>query len=257
MAVNCPICLSPATFFTNKKDRFGQDYHYLKCSSCRFLFDQDLALNKSNLQIKTSKEYDADYFKSIDSGWKLRGDKMIKVVNIFVKILKFLKGGAKITVLDYGAGNGYVASKIEQSVDIFYYDKYEKPTYQGNYKILEKPKEANLVCAVELVEHLSDINEWNEIAKLPSNMLIFTTEVSDGISDNQLTDWAYVNPDAGHAAIYSFKALGLLAKRYGFFYFFFPYKLSHIFIKSRFLSKCNIIRVQYGLYQLLRKIFKK
>lgn len=254
---NCPICDAAVIFFTSKKDRFGQEYNYVKCAGCRFLFDQDLVLNKNTLEAKTSRVYNQEYFQNIDSGWKLRGEKMVKIINIAIKILSFFKGSKKITVLDYGGGNGYVTSLIDSSVNIFYYDKYEKPIYGKNYQILEKPKEADLVFAVELVEHLSDINEWDEITKLSGNVLLITTEVSDGISDDSLMDWVYLNPDAGHTAIYSFKALSLLAKKHGFFYIFFPSKLTHIFIKNRFLSKFNVVKLEYFLYKILKMIFKK
>jgi hypothetical protein len=251
--MNCPICADASSFFVSKKDRFDQECRYFKCQGCRFLFDEDLALDKSRLEIKTSKVYDSDYFKSVDIGWKMRGDKIAKVINFFIGALRFFKNG-KINALDYGGGNGYVASLIDKDVNLFYYDKYETPTYLKNYTILQEPKEANLVYAVELVEHLSDMNEWDALAALSKNMFIFTTEVSDGVEEKELVNWAYLNPDAGHTIIYSFKALHLLAKKYGFFYFFFPYKLSHIFIRGRFLSKFNFVNFEYVLYVFFKKI---
>lgn len=252
---NCPICSLPAIPFVSKKDRFGQDYHYVKCTGCGFLFDEDLVLDKNRLEAKTGKVYDQDYFTTIDSGWKLRGDKIIKVVNLVIKMLQLLKG-TKINVLDYGAGNGYVTALIKSNGSIFYYDKYEKPTHPGNYTVLEAPKTANLVLAEELVEHLSDINEWGNITALSENVLIVTTEVTDGVDADTLENWVYINPDAGHSCIYSFKALGLLAKKYGFFYFFFPNKLTHIFIKNRFLSRFNVVGLEYFWYSFLKKIMR-
>lgn len=254
MVINCPICNFLASFFVCKEDRFSQKYEYFKCSKCRFLFDKDLVLNKDKLALKTSRVYDRDYFNCVDSGWQLRGDKMAKVINGFLKILRIVKYPKKLRVLDYGAGNGYITSKISPVADIFYYDKYEKPIYHGNYKILERPEKAELLCAVELVEHLADIKEWDLIFGLSLKAMVATTEVSDGILDNELSNWEYLNPDAGHTAIYSFESLYLLARKHGFFYFFFPYKLSHIFIKSRFLSKFNFAKTEYFLYRLIKKI---
>lgn len=250
----CLICNAPAYFFISKKDRFGQEYRYIKCSRCRFLFDQDLVLNKNALEVKTAKVYDQEYFTRIDSGWKLRGDKMAGVINAFLKIFGWVRGKKNMTVLDYGAGNGYVTSLLKSPGQIFYYDKYEKPTYRGDFLVSEKPKEANLVCAVELVEHLADLHEWEHISKLSLNALIFTTEVSNGISDDQLQHWVYVNPDAGHTSVYSFEALAILAKKYGFFYVFFPYKFSHIFIKNKFLSRYAVVALEYRVYRILRKL---
>ncbi|MBM3206518.1 MAG: class I SAM-dependent methyltransferase [Candidatus Staskawiczbacteria bacterium] len=252
MKINCPICNRESSFFVKKKDRFNQSYNYFKCMSCRFLFDEDIVKNKKVLEEKTSKVYDKEYFKNIDSGWKQRGDKMLSVINIFIKILSILKSNKNIEVLDYGAGNGYVTSKIK-SANVFYYDKYEQPIYNGHYKALDRPEKVDIVCAVELVEHLSDINELTEISKLSGKALILTTEVSNGISDNELLDWVYVNPDAGHTCIYSFESLFLFAKKNNLFYFFFPYKFSHIFIKSKLLSRLNFVSVEYFVYKLIKK----
>lgn len=252
--VTCPVCNNTASFFVSKKDRFGQEYHYVKCNKCRFLFDQDLVLDKNALVVKTGKEYDREYFLSVDSGWKLRGDKIVKVINAFLMILKVFSFGKKMSVLDYGGGNGYVASLVRPDVGVFYYDKYEQPSYKGNYTVIEKPQPANMVFAVELVEHLADMNEWQQITGLSKNIFIFTTEVSNGIMESGLPNWAYVNPDAGHTAIYSFEALVILAKKHGFCYFFFPYKLSHIFIKNTFLSRFNIVGVEYALYVFLKRV---
>ncbi len=252
--INCPICDSPSYFFALKKDRFGQEYKYIKCGQCRFLFDEDLVLDKGKLQAKTSKVYQEDYFKIIDSGWKMRGDKISKIINKFLKIYKFIKYRKKLKVLDYGGGNGYITSKIAPFFDVLYYDKYEKPTYFSNYTVLEKPAEAHIVCAIELIEHITDFNEWDNLAKLSFNALLFTTELSDEISDKELTNWWYLNPDAGHTSIYSFMALYLLAKKHGFVYFFFPSKSFHIFLRNSFLSKINFVELEYPIYNIFRKI---
>ena len=161
-----------------------------------------------------------------------------------------------MSILDYGAGNGYVTSKIGKNEKVFYYDKYESPTYQGKYDILKEPKETDILCAVELVEHLTDIKEWDLLSGFSKSFMIITTEVSNGIEDKNLVDWVYVNPNAGHTGIYSFEALFLIAKQHGYFYIFFPYKFSHIFFKNKLLSRFNFVKLEYFVYKLL-KIFKK
>jgi len=252
--INCPICKSVTEFFISKKDKFRQEHEYFKCNKCKFLFNKELVINKDNLQKKANNIYQNDYFQKIDSGWKMRGEGVSKLINKFLKIYKFGKSQKNLNVLDYGGGNGYITSKINSNFNIFYYDKYKKPTYKGNYKILEKPKKTDIVYAIELVEHITDINEWSSLAQLCSNVLIFTTELSDGISDNELKKWWYLNPDAGHTAIYSLNSLYLLAKKYGFIYFFFPSKSFHIFLRSPFLSQFNFVKLEYPIYNFFRKI---
>ena len=254
MSITCPICSQPTTFLIEKKDRFGQSYQYFKCISCRFLFDRDLVLDKKALQAKVGKVYQGDYFEGIDSGWKVRGDAFLKVLNVAVKAYSFLKMNKKVSVLDYGGGNGYITSKVAPGVDVFFYDKYEKPTYQGNYTVLEKPKVVDIIFAVELVEHLADMDEWRFLKDLAPGMFMFTTGLSDNIADTDLAAWEYVNPDAGHSALYSTKSLYLLGKKYGFAYFFFPNISTHIFLRNVFLSRIYFVKIEYAIYSLLRKI---
>lgn len=258
--MNCPICNSQTDFLIEKKDRFGQQYHYVVCKNCRFLFEKGLAHDTTLLKAKISNLYGPHYFSHTDEGWRGRGDGFF---NIMIKILaayRFLKQKKAVSVLDYGAGNGYLASKLAQHVTVFYYDTYEKPTFSGKYTIVEKPVVADAVCAVELVEHFIDMNEWDFLKTVSPDVFVFTTCVSDNINDKELASWTYLNPDAGHMALYSTRSLRWLAKKYGFMYLFFPNITCHIFIKSKFLSSFNLVAVEYFLYSIFRNLkylFKK
>lgn len=251
----CPICKSDAYFLVSKKDTLNQVYDYHKCRKCAFLFDKDFA-DTQKLQSKISKVYENNYFEDIDYGWKNRGDSYSQKINMLLDWYSFFKHKKNVTVLDYGGGNGYITSKIDKKCDVLYYDKYVKPTYAGSYEILSEPKKSDVVLAVEVAEHITDVSEWKVLLDLASDVLIFTTETSDGIIESQLTDWWYLRPDVGHIAIYSAKSLNILAKKYGFAYFFFPSKSFHIFIRSPFLSKLNLIALEYPFYNLLRTVKK-
>lgn len=252
--INCPVCQSAAVFFTAKNDKSSKQCEYFKCQKCCFLFDKDLIEDKSGLQEKMGKIYQKDYAKNIDIGWKLRGDAVSKKINMILKIYKLFKFKKNIAVLDYGGGTGYITSKISNDFNVFYYDKYERPVHKGSYKILENPARANVVCAIEVVEHVTDIKEWNFISELCSDVLIFTTETTDGISNKDLINWEYLRSDVGHTCAYSLKSLHLLAKKHGFFYFFFPSKSFHIFLRNPFLKNLNFIKLEYPIYNFLRKI---
>lgn len=253
--INCPICNSEARFFVKKKDRFNQEYEYFRCDRCKFLFDKELIINKDNLQKKVNNIYQEDYFQKIDKGWQMRGDKISKIINNFLKIYRTVKIFKKnISVLDYGGGRGYITSKINNNFNVFYYDRYVKPDYSGNYKVLDKPQKVDIVCVIEVVEHITDLEEWSFINQLSSDVLIFTTEPSDGINDKELVGWWYIKPDAGHTSIYSLFSLYLLAKKYGFVYLFFPSKFFHIFIRNHFLSQFNFVKLEYFFYNFFRRI---
>ncbi len=253
----CPICNSVTYFLTQKRDRFGQEYNYVKCQTCQFLFEQDLVLDPVKLNQRVGKLYGGDYFSKVDEGWQQRGDGFLKIIKNILKIYRLFKRKKVVSVLDYGAGNGYLASKLSNYGNIFYYDTYEKPEFFGNYKILEKPEKSDIMYAVELVEHLTNIKEWDFLQQVSPDIFIFTTCLSDNISDKEIHKWIYLNPDAGHVALHSTKSLYLLAKKYGFLYLFFPNISCHIFIKNKFLSRFNFVLLEYFIYNLIRGIVKK
>jgi len=251
---NCPICNFNTDFLTSKKNRFKDQYDYLICKNCRLLFEKNLVLDSKKLGIQVSKIYQDDYFQKVDAGWVVRGNEFLRIIKKIVKIYGLIKNKKNISILDYGGGNGYLASKLAESYNVFYYDKYEKPTIEGKYKILNKPNRVDVIYAVELVEHVTDIKEWDFLKELSPDIFVFTTGLSDNIKKSDLKNWEYLNPDAGHMALYSTKSLYLLGRKYGFAYVFFPNISCHIFIKNKFLSKINFVKVEYFVYNILRGI---
>lgn len=256
MIPNCPICNSQVHFLASKVNRLGDRYDYLICKKCRFLFEKDLVENSGYLAKKVSNIYQKDYFETTDVGWKMRGDGFLKIIKKIIKIYRFFKGAKPVSVLDYGGGNGYLASKLSEDFDVLYYDKFEKPTITGKYKILEKPVKSDIMYAVELVEHITNIKEWDFLNQLSPDIFIFTTGLSDNIKKEEIVNWEYLHVDGGHMAIYSCQSLYLLGRKYGFVYFFFPNISCHIFIKSRVLSRFNFVEIEYGIYSIFRKIIK-
>jgi len=249
----CPICSSDADFLISKKDALNQAYDYYKCRKCAFLFDKDF-IDTQKLQFKISKVYENNYFEDTDYGWQNRGDSYSRKINMLLGWYSFFRNKKNPTVLDYGGGNGYITSKIDKKYRVFYYDKYVNPTYAGSYEVLTEPKKSDVVLAVEVAEHITDISEWKDLLDLASDVLIFTTETSDGMTNSQLANSWYLRPEVGHVAIYSSKALNVIAKKYGFAYFFFPSKSFHIFVKSPFLSKLNLVTLEYPFYNFLRMV---
>ena len=253
-SISCPVCGKATHFITEKKDRFNADYRYVACKNCHFLFEEDLVLHPENLAKKVSGVYQKDYFDTIDTGWKMRGDGFLKIIKKIIKIYQFLKIEKRVTILDYGGGNGYLASKLAPHGNVFYYDKYEKPSIMGEYTVLENPIKAEILYAVELVEHITDISEWNFLKELSPDMFVFTTCLSDNIKKEEMASWEYLHTDGGHTAIYSCQSLYLLGEKYGFMYFFFPNIACHIFIKNQFLSRINFVKIEYFMYNILRKV---
>lgn len=260
MKIPCPICGQETYFLTEKKDRFNQAYHYVVCKNCRFLFEKDLAENSGYLAKKVSAVYQQDYFETVDLGWKMRGDGFLKIIKVIAALYRFLTFKKNITILDYGGGNGYLASQLAEDFTVSYYDKFEKPSIAGRYTITEQPSRADIVYAVELVEHITDMKEWDFLQQLCPDMFVFTTCLTDNIKKEDLAGWEYLHTDGGHTAMYSCQSLYLLGRKYGFVYFFFPNIATHIFIKSKLLSRCNFVAIEYFFYSIfrtLKQILKK
>ena len=249
----CPVCKKETHFLVTKQDRFNEPYTYVVCQNCRFLFEKDLALDPDHLAKKVANIYQKDYFESTDTGWKMRGDGFLKIVKKIIKLYGFFTR-KKASILDYGGGNGYLASKLSQHFNVSYYDKFEKPSIAGGNRILESPAKKDIMYAVELVEHITDIHEWGFLKELSPDIFVFTTCLSDNISHKEFSNWPYINPDGGHTAIYSRKSLYLLGKKYGFLYFFFPNIATHIFLKSKLLSRFNVVAIEYFLYSIFRRL---
>lgn len=218
------------------------------------MFEKDLAEHNDSLAKKVSTVYQKDYFETIDVGWQMRGDGFLRIIQPIASLCRFLTLKKSVTILDYGGGNGYLASKLAEHFAVSYYDKFEKPSIAGRYVIVEEPSKADMVYAVELVEHVTDIKEWDFLHTVRPDIFIFTTCLSDNIKKEAMANWEYLHTDGGHTAIYSSKALYLLGRKYGFLYLFFPNIATHIFIKSKFLSRFNFVAIEYFLYSMLRKL---
>lgn len=254
--MNCPICNNEPRFLCEKRDRFNALYKYMICQNCRFMFEGSLVLDDQFLQQRVSELYKSDYFEKTDVGWQMRGDGFLRIIRIIIKMYNFFNIKKNTVILDYGGGNGYLASKLAENYDVLYYDKYEKPSIPGRYKILINPTTVNIIYAVELVEHITDIKEWDFLKNLLPNIFVFTTGLSDNIKEKDLHSWVYLNPNAGHTAIYSFRSLYILGKKYGFVYFFFPNISCHVFLRNKFLSKINFVSIEYFFYNIFRHIKK-
>src|SRR3989338_8381234 len=111
---HCPICNFSTDFLVSKKNRLGDKYDYMMCKNCRFLFEKDLVADSRYLVQKVSRIYQKDYFETTDIGWKMRGDGFLKIIKKIIKLYEFFTK-KKVSVLDYGGGNGYLSSELSKS----------------------------------------------------------------------------------------------------------------------------------------------
>lgn len=113
-------------------------------------------------------------------------------------------------VLDYGGGTGIMADLLrQQGIEAYTYDPYDKQDENA----LEQKYDA--VTAIEVLEHDIHPHELFEaIGNLlaPDGVFISTT---DFIGRNDVENWFYANPRAGHCLLWTQEALDYIAIHHG------------------------------------------
>jgi len=121
--------------------------------------------------------------------------------------------------LDYGAGNGLMASSLRGRGWV--YDAYDP---FGTSRLSEELHgRYNLCTAFEVFEHLPDpVEGMAAILRMcsPEKLaIVIGTLTSDGeVANGGPLSWWYAGPRNGHISLFSKAALGRLAERFGLAY---------------------------------------
>ena len=246
-------CVCNSTTF-HEFDKYSQSLNcmvkYLQCKSCGLI----VADGMKNYDL--SKIYNENYFMNVDTGWKNRSQLIVKFVNI-VNISLTLK---KIQMCDYGAGNGYLTkSLIDAGYNVLAYEPYlGNELYLNKKYFKDDPFPADALIMVEVFEHFTDpLKEITDVLKNFSypRFLIFSTLLVENAGNN-INDWWYLYPDAGHFTIWSKKSLKNLSNSTGYKFISFA-DFFHIFIKEEFYKEYIILKLQSIIYNIYISIKKK
>jgi hypothetical protein len=245
---NCKICGSITKNIFEAKILNKYNINYYQCLNCDF--------------VQTEKVYwlEEAYQSSMnfsDTGIMHRNEKFSKISTSLI----FLFFNRNEKFLDYAGGYG-VFTRIMRDIGFDYYwnDPYTKNLLSRGFEQNSKDT-YNAVTSFECFEHLENpVAEIEKILALSKNV-IFSTELIP-IPLPNVQDWWYYGTEHGqHIALYSQKALELIAIKFQVNY----YNIGnlHIFTQNRigFLGR-NFLKFKfskhllYGMYFLF-SIFMK
>ena len=120
--------------------------------------------------------------------------------------------------VDWGGGHGVLVRLMrDRGFDFYWHDAHASNDYAHGFEWmpLAGTKEASLVTAIEVFEHVADPVEFvrEVFESTGAQWLVFTTEVHDASTD---PSWQYFAPFSGqHISFFSRKTLSVLAGRLG------------------------------------------
>ena len=205
----CPACgaASNQTYrvYWNFYEKSGNSrrWCYDRCPACGAAWLE--SMKKWTPNDYATKVYNEDYHLCDPAYNGARSSQVLPKMMLYL-----LFAGQDKKVLDYGGGNGSLAELLRQrGIDAYTYDPYGKQDENA----LEQ--QYNAVSAIEVLEH--DIRPHDLFEKIngllaPDGIFIGTT---DFIGGNNIEDWFYANPRAGHCLLWTKEALDFVAQKHG------------------------------------------
>lgn len=193
----------------------GEGIDYNRCPACGMIFSPTMcSWSKSQFR---DRVYNHNY-RLVDpesaSGERAQRN---------AKWLDETFGEANISHLDYGGGDGTLASILHDiGWDSTSYDPLDD----------EQPprRRYDIITAFEVFEHAPDpVALTDELFALCKEVIVFSTVLNDAVQAP--LDWWYLAPRNGHVALYSKRALDQLLRRGGFRVFSFG-SILHIAIRN-------------------------
>ncbi len=208
--VYCRLCNGTCQKLFDKEVMFQHLVGYYECGKCDSLQTED--------PYWLEEAYSESNLAAIDT---FAANRVISNAALTWTVAQIFSASEKI--LDYGGGDGLLVRLLrDQGMNAYVFDRYGKPNYALTFDgKLEKGYQT--VTAFEVLEHLPHPAQlFEEIASVEPQIFL----VSTSLYARQGSDWSYLAPEAGtHVFFYSHKAIGWIAKRWGW----------HVTIKPRFI----------------------
>jgi 2-polyprenyl-6-hydroxyphenyl methylase/3-demethylubiquinone-9 3-methyltransferase len=186
----------------------GISVHYMRCTGCGFLFtdcfdDWTEAEFKQFIYNEGYADVDPDYLE------------VRPAINAAQMVRRFDQDRSRMTILDYGGGNGLLARRLRTAgfAHVTTYDPFTP-------EFCSRPDaKFDLISSFETFEHLPDpLSVFDVLVDMltPSGVVLFSTLVQPPELDSIGMAWWYIGPRNGHVSLFSERALAVAWQRHGF-----------------------------------------
>jgi 2-polyprenyl-6-hydroxyphenyl methylase/3-demethylubiquinone-9 3-methyltransferase len=189
--------------------RTGIPIYYYRCAACGFIFTTQF--DQATHDELTRHVYNDEYVRAVDLDYaSARPESNANFVNEV-----FGEHKHSIAVLDYGGGNGLLASRLRElgfphveTYDPFSPEFAARPT--GKF---------NLVLSFEVVEHvpapLATFQDMVSLLDASRGVLLFSTLLLPEDIDAYRVGWWYIAPRNGHISIHTLSSLAAVLGKCG------------------------------------------
>ncbi len=216
--VACKICGAPSPLFGvvdfhkscieaqgKRLALSGRPIYYRRCTQCAFTFTT--AFDAWDWEAFRAQIYNDDYIVVDPDFVELRPAGNARLI-----AASFPNAQTMIQILDYGGGNGVLASRLRDA-------GFSAATYDPYSSFNSLPAEKfDLVTCFEVLEHVptpqDTIATMVSLLKQPGGILFSTLVQPKEFSTGGL-NWWYAGPRNGHVSLYSTQSLAILFKPYG------------------------------------------
>jgi hypothetical protein len=183
----------------------GRPIYYRRCSACGVLFTGEF--DDWSVEAFRKHVYNNDYAVVDPDYGAVRPASNAKVIE-----QAFHASREKLSILDYGGGNGALARQLEEQ-------GFRAMTYDPFSEFSARPAgRFNLITCFEVMEHSpfpeKTVSDMSQLLADPG-LILFTTLTQPANFDELGLQWWYVGPRNGHVSVYSRQSLAILFEKAG------------------------------------------
>lgn len=207
MQTICEICSSKAEHAFSATVLNKHSANFYCCQECGFLFANDPFWLEEAYSSPIAAADTGLIARNIDISRKLA-------------CVLFLCGqnSSSDRYLDIAGGYGMLTRLMRDvGYDFYWFDRYCENIFAKNFEFSKGLSDCRAVTAIEVLEHVSNPVGFiaESLSLAGSEMLIFTTELFEGVPPNPGAWWYYTFETGQHISFYQKRTLAAIAKRLG------------------------------------------